>query len=260
MFLQRKKEEMKMAINKAFIAGTVSRVFLNDGGNREFLNVTICTEDQTKPRSDGTFPKAYIPVCLSGPIVDRLKEKVAEGKRVCVEGAFEPYRKDSKSATIYRVNASSFQLRDCGDFSHIVVQGRLTHDLEVRHTANGTPVISMNLAVDRSYQDKNGEWQNVASFITVTVWDKEAEALAKANYGIGKLLWITGKLLSRSYEKDGKKYYPVEIVAESVIDGGSGKYNVGKEKPTSKKNDNPDADQDFTYDGFSELDEELPFD
>lgn len=246
--------------NNAIISGKVARVFLNDGGNREFLNVTICTEDKTKSRTDGTFPKAYIPVCLSGPIVERLKEKVTEGKRACIEGAFEPYRKDNKSGTVYRVNASSFLLRDCGDFNHIRVQGRLTHDLEVRRTANGTAVISMNLAVDRSYQDKNGEWKTVTTFITVTVWDKEAEALAKANYGKGKLLWITGKLISRSYEKDGKKYYPVEIVADSVIDGGSGKYNVGEGKATSQENDNTDANQDFTYDGFAELDEELPFD
>lgn len=246
--------------NNAIISGKVARVFLNDGGNREFLNVTICTEDMTKPRSDGTFPKAYIPVCLSGPIVERLKEKVTEGKRACIEGSFEPYRKDNKSGTVYRVNASSFLLRDCGDFNHIRVQGRLAHDLEVRRTENGTAVISMNLAVDRSYKDKNGEWHTVASFVTVTVWDKEAEALAKANYSKGKLLWITGKLVSRSYEKDGKKYYPVEIVADSVIDGGSGKYNVGEEKSTSEISDNTDAGQDFTYDGFAELDEELPFD
>lgn len=51
----------------------------------------------------------------------------------------------------------------------ITVQGRLTHDPELRHTASGTAVASFSLAVERDYTSKDGG-ERETDFIDVVAW------------------------------------------------------------------------------------------
>ncbi|MCK4696134.1 MAG: single-stranded DNA-binding protein, partial [Candidatus Cloacimonetes bacterium] len=60
----------------------------------------------------------------------------------------------------------------------IIISGRLTRDIELRYTPNGTPVVKLSLAFDRSYQ-KDGEWQQETSYIDIVVWSKRAEQCAE---------------------------------------------------------------------------------
>jgi single-strand DNA-binding protein len=77
--------------------------------------------------------------------------------------------------------------------------GRITKDIELRHTPSGTAVTDFTLAVDAGWgQRKHTLWVNV------TAWDKEAERLAEYAKK-GSALDITAEYEQDNYEKDGEK-------------------------------------------------------
>lgn len=102
----------------------------------------------------------------------------------------------------------------------VILIGRLTRDPELRYTPAGVAVAQFTLAVDRPVaKDKEKE----ADFIPVVVWRQQAETVA--NYlKKGRLAAVDGRMLTRNYEKDGKKVYVTEVVADNVrfLDSGSG--------------------------------------
>lgn len=106
--------------------------------------------------------------------------------------------------------------------NHIVIQGRLTAEPELRTTQSGTPVASFTVAVDRDYigQD-NGE--RGADFISCVAWRKTGEFVSKY-FRKGSMIVVSGRLQSRKWEdRDGAKRVSWEINAENVYFGGDKK-------------------------------------
>lgn len=112
--------------------------------------------------------------------------------------------------------------------NRIVIIGRLTRDPELRSTANGTPVCTFTLAVDRSFKSTNGERET--DFIPVVVWRQLGETCGRY-LSKGKLAAVDGRLQIRTYQaQDGSKRTAAEVVAENVRflspkDGNSGSYS-----------------------------------
>ncbi len=107
----------------------------------------------------------------------------------------------------------------------ISLVGRLTRDPEVRYTAQGHPVASFTLAVDREF--KNAAGQREADFIPVIAWRALAENVAKY-VAKGREVRIVGRLQVRSYEpKDtpGTRRYISEVVADKIGFGAKPKDN-----------------------------------
>ena len=104
--------------------------------------------------------------------------------------------------------------------NHVVLIGRLTRDPELRYLQNGTPVASFALAVDKGLsrvkkQEMEARNQPTADFINIVVWGKTAENCA--NYlAKGRLVAVQGRIQSGSYEKDGRRIYTTEVVANQV--------------------------------------------
>ena len=112
--------------------------------------------------------------------------------------------------------------------------GRLTRDPELRHTTSGRAVCQLNLAINRTFTNQNGERE--ADFINVVVWDKQAENVSKY-VTKGRLVSVEGRLQSRSYDdKDGKKVYVTEVIANSVQFLSTGTSN---NRNTSTYDENP---------------------
>ena len=55
----------------------------------------------------------------------------------------------------------------------VVLMGRLTADPELKQTANGIPVLSFSIAVDRSFAARGTERQT--DFINIVAWRQTAE-------------------------------------------------------------------------------------
>lgn len=98
--------------------------------------------------------------------------------------------------------------------NRVVLVGRLTRDPELRRTSNETPVASFTLAVDDRTRDAEGN--STTSFIGVTVWNNQADNVAKFCRK-GALVGVDGRLRQRSFERrDGSKGSVIEVIADSV--------------------------------------------
>ncbi len=99
--------------------------------------------------------------------------------------------------------------------NRIILIGRLTRDPELRFTpANGVPVATFTLAVDRPFLNQRGERE--ADFIKIVVWRKLAETCAN-NLKKGRLVAVSGRLQVRSYDTpEGQRRYVTEVVADEV--------------------------------------------
>lgn len=89
--------------------------------------------------------------------------------------------------------------------------GRLTKDPEVRRATAGTAVARYTLAVDRRFKDENGE--RTADFINISAFGKSAEFAEKYLFR-GTKISLVGRISTSTYEKDGKRMYRTEVMAE----------------------------------------------
>lgn len=109
----------------------------------------------------------------------------------------------------------------------VVLIGRLSRDPELRHTTNGTAVCQINVAISRPVsQGRDPE----TDFINVTVWNKQAENVAKY-LAKGRQVAVEGRIQTRSYDNnEGKKTYVTEVIANNVEFLGSVNDNRGSKE------------------------------
>jgi single-strand DNA-binding protein len=94
-----------------------------------------------------------------------------------------------------------------------ILIGRLTRDPELRTISNDISVTSFTIAVDRNFNNQQGEKET--DFIPVVAWRKLADTCAKY-LAKGRLVAVSGRMQVRSYEgKEGKRYI-TEVVADEV--------------------------------------------
>ncbi len=95
----------------------------------------------------------------------------------------------------------------------VVLQGRLTHDPELKTIPNGTPVVSFNIAVQRSYT-KNEERKT--DFVDIVAWRQTAEFVCRY-FRKGMSIGITGHIQTDTYTaKDGTSRKRFEVYADKV--------------------------------------------
>jgi single-strand DNA-binding protein len=102
-----------------------------------------------------------------------------------------------------------------GDINQVMLMGNVTKDPDLRYTPSGAGVLSFSVATNRRYK-KGEEWVDEPSFHNIVVWNS-AEQLAQ-RIRKGTRLHIEGRIQTRSWDdKDGKKQYKTEVVADRVI-------------------------------------------
>lgn len=123
--------------------------------------------------------------------------------------------------------------------------GRIVRDPEVRYS-NEKAVAKFTIAIDR--KAKTGEQS--ADFPSIICFGKTAELVEKYMRK-GRLIGIIGRLRTGSYEdKDGKKIYTTDVIADSVE-------FLDKAPEQESKQSAPQEEQ---INGFSKLaDEDIPF-
>jgi len=98
----------------------------------------------------------------------------------------------------------------------VILVGNLGRDAETKFTPSGAAVTRFSVATTRSWKDQQtNEWKEETNWTNVVVWRQEnvANYLTK-----GKQVYVEGRLQTRSYDdKDGKKVYTTEVVADDII-------------------------------------------
>lgn len=91
--------------------------------------------------------------------------------------------------------------------------GNLTRDIELKKTPNDISVATFTVAVSRNFKTDGGA---ETDFINCVSWRKTAELLNKYCKK-GDKIAVSGNIQTRTYEnKEGKKAYVTEVVAESI--------------------------------------------
>ncbi len=129
--------------------------------------------------------------------------------------------------------------------NQVTLMGNLTRDPELRQTPNGQSVCSFSLALNRSYRDANGEWQEVTDYVDIVAWGPLGERVSQY-LNKGRRCLVQGRLQSRSWEQDGQKRNKVEVLANDVtfLDGrtdNNGQTEETDEKPQPSKKANKDV-------------------
>lgn len=98
-----------------------------------------------------------------------------------------------------------------------ILIGNVTRDPELRFTANGQPVCTFGLAVNKRWQNKQTqEWEEAVSFFNIVVWREQAEHVAESVQKGARVVAV-GQLQQRTWEKeDATKGYTIELVADDV--------------------------------------------
>ena len=133
--------------------------------------------------------------------------------------------------------------------NQVTLMGNLTRDPELRQTPNGQNVTSFSLALNRSYKDASGEWQEATDYIDIVCWGPLAERVAQY-LSKGRRCLVQGRLQSRSWEQDGNKRSKVEVLANDVTfldsrgaggesDNGSGSDQAPSEASSPKDKPKP---------------------
>lgn len=99
--------------------------------------------------------------------------------------------------------------------NQVILMGNLTRDPELRQIPSGQSVCSFSLALNRSYKDQSGEWQEATDYVDVTAWAALGERVAQY-LSKGRRCLVQGRLQSRSWEQDGQKRSKVEVLANDV--------------------------------------------
>ena len=98
----------------------------------------------------------------------------------------------------------------------VILIGHLGRDAETKFTPSGAAFTRFSVATTRSWKDQqSNEWKEETNWTNIVVWRQEnvANFLTK-----GKQVYIEGRLQTRSYDdKDGKKVYTTEVVADEII-------------------------------------------
>ncbi|MDQ2712012.1 MAG: single-stranded DNA-binding protein [Acidobacteriota bacterium] len=153
----------------------------------------------------------------------------------------------------------------------VLLIGNLGRDAETKFTPSGVSVTRFSVATTRRWKDQQtNEWKEETNWSNVVLWRQESVS----NYLTkGKQVYVEGRLQTRSYDdKDGKKVYATEVVADEVIllggrgeggdfdasGGGAGRGSAPPKGGGGKSGSGAGAGHDDDY-GMQITDDDVPF-
>jgi single-strand DNA-binding protein len=134
--------------------------------------------------------------------------------------------------------------------NRILLIGNLTKDPELRYTPSGTAVANLRLAVNSSFKDQSGQRKEETCFVTVVVWARQAET-CNQYLKKGRPIFVEGRLVSRSWEVEGKPRTTMEVRADRIQflgsppgaqTGGAREELAGSDQPAGVRAQTEDAE------------------
>lgn len=144
--------------------------------------------------------------------------------------------------------------------NHIVMQGRLTRDPEMRTTQAGVAVANFGIACDHDWTEKDSNERGV-DFVNCVAWRGSAEFICR-NFRKGQMCVVSGRLQIRDWtDKDNIKRQRAEIAVEKIYFCGRENAQGGSER-AAQGNEAAPAGKRKVVDDFAVMegeDSELPF-
>ncbi len=141
----------------------------------------------------------------------------------------------------------------------VVLVGNLTRDPELRYSTgpNQTAVCRFGIAVNDGFGDRQE-----TNFINIVVFGKQAENCEKY-LSKGRKVAINGRIQTGSYEKDGRKVYTTDVIANRVefLSSGSQSGDAGGQQGFGNAaSSGNEGGEPMDVPGFQAIDEDdIPF-
>jgi single-strand DNA-binding protein len=117
---------------------------------------------------------------------------------------------------------STQETRTMGSVNKVILVGNLGADPELKYTPSNRPVCRLSLATNEVWKDRDGKKQERVEWHRVNVWGEQAENCSKF-LAKGRMVYVEGRLQTRTWDdKEGKKHYSTEVVADRVVFLGGG--------------------------------------
>lgn len=125
------------------------------------------------------------------------------------------------------------------NLNKVMLIGNLTRDPEVKHTAKGTVVADLGLAINRVWYNEQNQKQEDTTFVDVTLWGRQAE-VAQQYLTKGSPCYVEGRLTLDTWDDKttGQKRSKLKVVGEmlqllgSKPGGGAGGGGGYSERPS----------------------------
>ena len=114
------------------------------------------------------------------------------------------------------------------NLNKVMLIGNLTRDPELRYTPSGKAVADISLAINRVWNNEQGQKQEDTIFVDVTLWGRQAE-LAQQYLSKGRGAYIEGRLQMDTWDdkETGKKRSKLKVVGDHLQFMSDGKGNSG---------------------------------
>lgn len=116
--------------------------------------------------------------------------------------------------------------------------GRLGKDPEMRYMPDGKAVANFSIACGQSWKGKDGEKQEKTEWVRCAAFGKLAEIVGQY-LKKGAQVYVSGRIQTREYEKDGSKRYTTEIVVDTMQMLGGKREDSEHQKETAIDSDIP---------------------
>lgn len=142
--------------------------------------------------------------------------------------------------------------------NEVNILGRLTSEPDMRYLSSGSALVMFTLAVQRSYKNKQGEYD--ADFIRCKAFGKTAEVLAEY-LTKGNRVAVSGEIQTSTYEKEGQTHYATDVSVRqfTFIDS----KDKGEKKSYEKKESGGGQPTKDPFESYSDpvdiQDSDLPF-
>lgn len=102
------------------------------------------------------------------------------------------------------------------NINHMTLVGRVTADPQLKSAPSGQAVLTLGVATNRTWNDKEGQKQEEVEFHNVVLFGRQAEVAAQY-VRKGALIGIEGRLKTRAWtDKGGVEHKSTAIIAEQM--------------------------------------------
>jgi single-strand DNA-binding protein len=146
-------------------------------------------------------------------------------------------------------------------YNKVILLGNLTRDPEVRVTPGGMSICKFGLAVNRTFNTKDGEKREEVTYVDIDAFGRQAEVIAKY-LAKGRSIFVEGRLRLDQWDDkgSGEKRSKLGVVLENFQfvggreDAGSGGGGYEQSSPPprttgrqSAPRNEPDVDEDVPF-------------
>ena len=133
----------------------------------------------------------------------------------------------------------------------VQIIGNLGRDPEMRFTQDGTPVTNFSVAVNDSWQGRDGEQRERTEWFRIVAWRRLGE-ITNEYLRQGSRVYVEGRLETREWQdREGNDRTTTELIARDLLMLG-GRDNEGSEQIQPENDERPVNDDEITAD-------DLPF-